>query len=80
MCVTFRCEISEIKQFKVHIITTIVNQTHYVRIIVYPCIQINKIEITNTQFLVMFIFLEVIALLLIITSSSCSDILFTTLS
>ena len=34
MCVTFRCEISEIKQFKVHVITTIMNQTHYVRIIV----------------------------------------------
>ena len=37
MCVTFRCEISEIKQFKVHVITTIMNQTHYVRIIVYLC-------------------------------------------
>ena len=30
----FRCEISEIKQFKVHAITTIIHEAHYVSITV----------------------------------------------
>ena len=34
-CDFSRCEISEIKQFKVHAITTIIHQAHYVSIIVY---------------------------------------------
>ena len=36
-CDFFRCEISEIKQFKVHAISTIIHQAHYVGIIVYSC-------------------------------------------
>ena len=33
----YKCESSEIQPFKVHAITTIIYQAHYVSIIVYSC-------------------------------------------
>ena len=40
---------------------------------------VHKLDITNTQFSVMFTFVQVIALLLITITNSCSDILLTTI-